>query len=165
MSLLTVAELRAEVRSSKTDAQLQSIIDRVEGIIQDRIGPYQIDDGSVVVTETVPGGGEHLFLRVPLSTVTALSENGLELDAAEYQVWGQSGMIERLPEGAEWGSVCTVSYKPVDQRLERKLAALNLVRLMLERTAMTSESIAGEYSYNAPEWDLAIKRELKNLSF
>jgi hypothetical protein len=165
VSLLTVAELRTEVRSSKTDVQLQAIIDRVEGIIQDRIGPYQIDDGSVVVTETISGGGEHLFLRVPIGTVTALAENGIELDEAEYRVWGQSGMIERLPEGAEWGATCTVSYKPVDQRFERKLATLNLVRLMLERTAMTSESIAGEYSYNAPEWDLAIKRELKNLSY
>lgn len=164
-SLLTIAECRALVKTALLDADLQDVIDRVEGQITKRIGAAEDGSGTVTVTETVRGKGEHLFLRVPFSAVVSVTEDGALVDAAEYQIWGPSGMIEHLPELSEWGSVCVVVYKPVDMRDERKQATIDLVRLTIERTAMNSESIAGEYSFTAPDWDAAFRKIMRKLCF
>ena len=164
-SLLTVAECRTLVRTSKTTEELQEVIDRIEGMITNRIGAAQDDTGNVTITETVEGGGQHIFVKVKFSEVVSITEDGVAVDSDEYRAWGESGMIELLPEGSEWGDVCVITYKPSDRRDERKQATIELVRLFLERTAMVSESMAGEFSYNAPDWDKAVKRELKNLCF
>ncbi len=164
-SLLTIAECRALVRTSLTDTNLQALIDRIEAQIVARIGANQDDTGNITITETLEGEGEHLFVKVPFASVVSITEDGSLLDADDYQVTGDSGMIERLPEGCVFEETCVVVYKPVDQRSERKAATIELVRLQVERTAMVSESVAGEYSFNAPDWDKAIKRELRNLCF
>jgi hypothetical protein len=164
-SLLTTTECRALVQTSLTDVDLQAVIDRIEAKIAKKIGAAQNETNSVTIVETVEGDGEHIFVKVPFSEIVSITENGASVDADDYRGWGDSGMIERLPEGFHWEDVCVVTYKPVDQRDQRKEATINLVRLTLERTAMVSESVAGEYSYNAPDWDKAIKRELKNLCF
>lgn len=164
-SLLTIAECRAQINSSKTDDELQSIIDQLEEMIEHRIGAYQNEAGTVTITQVVKGDDDHLFLKVPFVEIVSITEDGSLLDSDDYRTWGESGMVERLPEGSEFGTVCSVVYKPEDRRNERKQATINLLRLVLERTAMVSESIAGEYSFNAPDWDKAIKSELRNLSF
>lgn len=164
-SLLTIAECKALVRTAVSDTDLQEIIDRIEAIITKKIGAPQDNTNTVTITETVQGGGEHIFVKVAFSEVVSITEDGAAVDSDDYQVWGDSGMVERLPEGTEWGDVCVITYKPVDQTNERKQATINLVRLYVERTAMVSENIAGEYSFSAPDWDKAIKRELKNLCF
>ena len=164
-SLLTIAECSSLVKTSLATTDLQAVIDRIEAIIANRIGAYQVDGNTTTITETVRGKGQHLFLKVAFSEIVSITEDGTLLDADDYQEWGPSGMVERLPEGGEFGDVCIVVYKPTDQREERKQATLELVRLFVERTAMVSENIAGEYSFNAPDWDKAIKRELKNLCF
>jgi len=162
-SLLTIAECRAFINTSKTDAHLQVVIDRAEAMITSKIGAAQDDGNTVTIVETVNGGGDHLFTRVAFSTVVSITEDGAAVEADEYLEHGTSGMVENLY--GEWGDVCVITYKPADQQAERIQAAIDLVRLMLERTAMASENIAGEYSYNAPDWDKAIKRVLKNLCF
>lgn len=162
-SLLTIAECRAFINTSLTDAQLQVVIDRAEAMITSKIGAAQNDPNTVTIAETVVGGGEHIFTRVAFSTVVSITEDGVAVDADEYQEFGESGMVAN--SDGEWGDVCVITYKPVDQRSERTQAAIDLVRLMLERTAMASENVAGEYSYNAPDWDKSIKRVLKNLCF
>lgn len=164
-SLLTIDECQALVTTRLLDADLQALIDRIEKTIDNRIGAYQVDGNTVTITETVEGKGEHIFVKVPFSTIVSITEDGSLLDADDYQEWGKSGMVERLPAGESFGDVCVVVYKPTDKREERKQATIDLVRLYVERTAMVSENIAGEYSFNAPDWDKAIKRELKNLSF
>jgi len=164
-NLLSTAECRSLITSSKTDAELDAMIAMVETMISNKIGAAQDESGTVTISETVDGGDEHLFVKVAFSEVVSITEDGTAVDSDDYRAWGKSGMVERLPEGEEWGDVCVVTYKPVDQRTERKVATINLVRLMLERTAMVSENVAGEYSSTAPDWDKAIKRELKNLCF
>lgn len=164
-SLLTIAECRALINTSKSDTELQAIIDRAETLISDRIGAAQDENWTVTISQTVRGKGQNLFVRVPFAEIVSVTEDSLVLDADDYRAWGDSGMITRLPEGEEWGDVCLVIYKPVDQREKRKAATINLVRLMLEQTAMASESIGGEYSYSAPDWDKVIKQELRNLCF
>jgi hypothetical protein len=63
--------------------------------------------------------------------------------------------------------VITVTYKPYDDREQRKEAIIDLARLTLERTAMKSESIAGEYSYTAWEggWDAERVKVMRRLGF
>ncbi|CAK0773885.1 conserved hypothetical protein [Gammaproteobacteria bacterium] len=164
-SLLTIAECKALVRSSVSDTDLQVVIDRVEGMITNKIGAYQDDSGAVTITKTVKGGGERLFLPVAFSEIISITEDDDLLDSDDYRAWGDQGMAERLPDGAVFGTVCVVVFKPVDQRNERKQATIDLVRLFVERTAMVSENVAGEYSFSAPEWDKDIKRAIKNLCF
>ena len=162
-SLLTVDECRLFVKTALNDTQLQVVIERAEAMITQRIGAAQDDGNTVTIVETVDGGGDHLFTRVAFSTIVSITEDGAAVEADEYLEHGTSGMVENLY--GEWGDVCVITYKPADQQAERIQAAIDLVRLMLERTAMASENIAGEYSYNAPDWDKAIKRVLKNLCF
>lgn len=164
-TLLTTAECRMLIKTALSDTDLESVIARIEAAITKKIGAYQDESGSVTITETVEGDGEHIFVKVPFTEIVSITEDGTSVDADDFRAWGDSGMIERLPEGNQWEDVCVVTYKPVDQREERKAATINLVRLTLERTAMVSENVAGEYSSTAPDWDKAIKRELKNLCF
>lgn len=164
-SLLTIDECQALVTTRLSDTQLQTLIERAEAMIENRIGAYQDDENSVTISETVEGKDDHIFVKVPFSSIVSITEDDVLLDADEFQEWGASGMAERLPEGESWGDVCVVVYKPVDQREERKAATIELVRLMAERTAMVSENIAGEYSFSAPDWDKAIKRIFRDLGF
>lgn len=164
-SLLTIAECRALVKTALSDEQLQTVINRVEAQITARIGAAQDDTGNVQVVETVAGEDEHLFLRVPATAIVSVVEDDVTVDAGDYRLWGESGMIQHLPTGSQWGAVCTVTYKPADMREERKTAAIELVRLTVERTAMVNESIAGEYSYTAPDWDAQMNRILRKLCF
>jgi hypothetical protein len=164
-NLLTTAECRVFVKTSLDDTELEAVIARVEAMITNKIGTAQDETGNIEIVETVQGNGEHIFVKVAFSSVVSITEDGTAVDSDDYRAWGESGMVERLPEGSEWGDVCVITYKPVDQREERKQATIELVRLFLERTAMVSENVAGEFSFNAPDWDKAIKRELKNLMF
>lgn len=165
MGLASIADVRALVKTALSDAQLQTVIDRIEGEITARIGAAQDDTGNVEVTETVRGGGCHLFLRVPVASIVSIVEDGNVVDASDYRLWGEAGMVEHLPEFSEWESVCVVTYKPTDMRARRIQATIDLVRLTIERTAMAGESISGEYSYTAPDWDVQMRQVLRKICF
>ncbi len=152
MSLLTLAEARALVKTSLTDPELQAVIGREEDEIIRLYGAHYVD-GTTTVSETLEGGGASLFLRRPILSVSSVTEDGATRASADYRLWGGQGRIERLPKGAVWGEVITVAYVPQDDNSRRKAALIDLVRLAVERTALKSESIAGEYSYTAPDWD------------
>lgn len=160
-SLLTTVECRALVKTALSESELQAVIDRVEAMITAKIGPAQDDENTVTIAETVDGNGEHLFTKVAFSEVVSITEDGQPVDADEYQVYGDSGMVAK--KACEWGEICVITYKPIDQQSERIQAAIDLVRLMIERTAMVSESVAGEYSYNAPNWEVEKTKILRRL--
>ena len=164
-SLLSLSECRALVKTSLSDADLQGVIERVEGEITKRIGAAQDDAGTVTIKETVRGCGEQLFVKVPFTEIVSITEDGSAVNSDQYLPWGGSGMIEHVPAGSTWGTVCAVTYKPADQRLQRKQATIDAVRLVVERTAMISESIGGEYSFTAPDWDAAMHKVLRKLCF
>ena len=64
------------------------------------------------------------------------------------------------------GSHVEVVYVPADQHLKREQATIDLVRVLLSRTALMAESVAGEYSYQAPSnWDAEFRRIMRRLSF
>lgn len=165
MSLVSPADVRVLVNTSLSNENLQVVIDRVEAEITAKIGAPQNDGGTVQIVKTLAGEGENLFFPTDLSAIVSVMEDSVTLDSDEYQIWG-GGVLEKLPLGARWGRRCVVTYKPVDDRPKRTQAVIDLVRLELNRTAMKSEHIAGEYSYTAPEdWERERRKIFRRLMF
>lgn len=164
-SLVTPAIVKALVKTSLSDANLQDVIDRVEAQITSRIGSPQTDAVETSITKTLRGEGEFLFMPTEIHSVVSVTEDGNALTSDQYQTWG-GGVIERLPSDSKWGDRNVVVYKPTDDRKARTQAIVDLVRLVLERTAMKSESVAGEYSYTAPDdWDEQFRKAMRKLYF
>ena len=168
MSLVTIADVRALVQTSLSNENLQSIIDREEFEIVERFGAHYAVTGETPasVTETLEGDAKrNLYLRRRIASVSAIIDDGATLTTSSYRLWGKQGRIERLPLGAAWGDVVQVTYVPYDDNLTRKAVIIELVRIALNRTAMKSESVSGEYSYTAADnWETERNKILRRLS-
>ena len=165
MSLVIPTDVKALINTSLSDANLQTVIDRVEAQITARIGAPQTDAYATEVVKTMRGEGEYLFMPTEIYSVSSIVEDTSTLTSDQYQTWA-GGVIERLPDDSHWGDRVVVTYKPTDDRLVRAQVIIDLVRLVIERTAMKSESIAGEYSYTAPDnWDAEFRKAMKRLVF
>ena len=165
MSLVSPADVKALINTSISDTDLQTVIDRVEAQINARIGAPQTDAYATEVVKTLRGEGEFIFMPTEIYSVSSIVEDASTLTSDQYQTWA-GGVIERLPEDSHWGDRVVVTYKPTDDRLVRAQVIIDLVRIVIERTAMKSESIAGEYSYTAPDnWDAEFRKAMKRLVF
>jgi len=165
MSLVTIDEVRGLVNTSLSDTDLQTVIDRIEAQVTSRVGAPQVDGMTTTITKTFRGEGFFLFAPTEIYAVVSIAEDGNALSSSEYQTWA-GGVIERLPSETYWGDRMTVVYKPADDRLLRAQVIIDLVRLTIERTAMKAESIAGEYSYTAPDnWDAEFRSAMRRLMF
>jgi hypothetical protein len=165
MSLVTVAEARALVNTGLSDGDLQVVIDRIEAEITAKIGAPQTDAYATEVVRTMRGDGENLFLPTEIYSVVSIVEDTATLTADQYQTWG-GGVIERLPMGTTWGDRVVVTYKPADDRSVRESVIIDLLRYVLNRTGLKSESIAGEYSYTAFDAsDAEFRKCMKRLMF
>jgi hypothetical protein len=117
------------------------------------------------ITKVMRGEGEFLFTPTEIYAVVSITEDGNALTSDEYQIWA-GGVIERLPSDSHWGNRMTVVYKSADDRKKRSQVIIDLARLVLERTAMKSESVAGEYSFTAPDsWDEEFRKAMRKLYF
>lgn len=165
--LVSAETAKKQINTSLPDDDLQEIIDRIESQITARIGaPWTDDSTPSSVTKTLRGSGMSLFLPTGIYQVTSIVEDTVTLETSEYRVWGNGGVIERLPVESNWGTVCVVTYKPMNDRFKRIPVIIDLLRLTLERTAMKSESIASEYNYQAPDnWDAEFRKAMKRLVF
>jgi hypothetical protein len=163
MSLTSVDEVRALVKTPLSDADLQALIDRIEVEITRRIGPQQDDEMTVTHTVIGYGCGDTFFLPGEAAEIVSVEEDNIVLGKDEYRYYA-GGALERL--GARhWFGQVEVVYKPIDDRAARKQAVIDLVRLTLQRTAMKSEDVAGEYSYQAPVWDAEALLILRRMVF
>ncbi len=167
MPLVTAADAKKQINTSMGDEDLQAIIDRIESQITARIGePWSEDNMPPEIEKTLRGDGMSLFLSTGIYEVVSIVEDDVELTTDDYRVWGNGGVIERLPINSNWGTVCTVTYKPMDDRFKRIPVIIDLLRLTLNRSAMKSENFAGEYSYTAPDnWDAEFRKAMKRLVF
>lgn len=164
-SLVSPTDVKALINTAMTDVNLQKVIDRVEAQINAKIGPPQTDAMETEIVKVVRGEGFNLFMPTEIYAVVSIMDDDVTLTEDEYQIWS-AGVIERLPINANWGGRIVVTYKPVDDRAKRTEVIIDLVRLVIERTAMKSESVAGEYSYTAPEnWEAEFRRSMKRLTF
>jgi len=165
MSLVTVELARDLINTSLTDDELQVVIDRVETQVTARAGSPQTDGYATTIVKTMRGEGENLFMPTEIYDVVSIVEDDVTLDASDYQTWA-GGVLQRLPLGSNWGDRMVVTYRPVDDRSVRRQVVIDLVRLVLERTAMESESVGGEYSFTAPpNWDRAFNKAMRRLTF
>lgn len=184
-SLVSPADVKALMNTSIPDGGLQSIIDRVEAQITERIGaPWAADNTPTQMVATLRGNGENLYLPVEIYDVVSIVEDNIALTTLDYRVWG-GGVIERGPfnvgpfdwsgayqggsylgEGPHWGGQCVVTYHTADDRLKRKQVIIDLVRLVINHVAFRQETVAGEYSYYAYDnWDREFSRTMKRLMF
>jgi len=161
MSLVSPAEVRQLVTTDLDDAALQAIIDRVEAEVTARYGPPQDDAGTVEVTRTLWPMGDVVFLPVEPAAIVAVVEDGVTLGADEYSLY-PAGVLQREPPNTPWIGPVTVTYRPVDDRPLRKQVIIDLVRLVLERTAMAEERI-GDYGYKAVDFERERRRLLRRL--
>jgi len=132
----------------------------------ERCGAHYVNT-STRNTETLHGGYTLLHLAQKVTSVYRVTEDGVVLSQTngDFRVWELEGCLERLPAGARWGAVVAVIYVPYNDNQRRKAVLIELVRYALERTAMMSEGVAGEYSYTAPDWEYERARLLRSLSF
>ena len=173
MSLLTVAEARAQVPNALGDAHLQAVIDREEADVLRRFGAHWV--AATTISETHAGDrSENLYLRRRILSVATVKERlsladaQVTLTTTDYFVWADEGILQRLPEGATWGAEVVVDYVPQDDTALRKQVLVELVRLALNRTVYQSENVAGEYSYSvAGDRDLDKQRaeQIRRLGF
>lgn len=166
MSLVTAETAKKQINTSLADDDLQEIIDRIESQISARIGEPWNGETPPEVEKTLRGEGPSLFLPTGIYEVVSIVEDDVELTEDEFRVWGNSGVIDRLPLESNWGAVCVVAYKPMNDTFKRIPVIIDLLRLTLERAAMKAESIGGEYSYTAPDnWDAEFRKAMKRLTF
>lgn len=166
MSLVAMSECRALVKSSLSDSDLQDIIDRTEQEVEDRIGAFQDETLLVTTTETgVLKSSRMILTRQPFIAVTSITIDGAAVDPDAYTTRGFAGMISGLPVAYDSSGPAeyTIVYRPIDQRSKLKRTIIDLVRLAIEQTAMESESVAGEYSYQAPNWEREHQKILRRV--
>ncbi len=164
MSLVKPTDVRAVCQTSLSDADLQSVIDREEAEVVKLCGPHYVD-ADTSFTVTMEGGLPSLWFRRPLSDIVSITEDDEDLSKDEYRLWPEKGRIQRLEGKAviPWGGVVTVEYIPADDNDLRASVIIELVRLALEREALRSESVAGEYNYTAPDWEKERYRLIRRL--
>jgi hypothetical protein len=167
MTILTAAQLRAAVNSALTDTELTALIADEEAELIARLGAH--GDGATPATWTGQGGGTELFLSRPAVSVSLVEERAAggtytTTAAALYDLWPAEGRLSRVT--GLWAAFVRVTYVPVDDEARRRRALIDLCRLTLARTAMRGESVAGEYSYTAPEsWEAERARIYRRLTF
>ncbi len=138
--MLDVAEARALITTSLSDADLEDVIEREEAWLARRIGPLE---GERVETFVTPDGDETLRLTRPAATV-AVEDDGGDVTAYSLRPW--SDVLPGSLDGAShsWNGDVRVGYTPADE-LEVKRALVTLVRLTVSETAYQSQA-AGGYS-------------------
>lgn len=175
MPLLTIPEALERLPSTNSLSMfaLQQIIDGEDQAMVRHLGAHFSGEQ---VTEELEGGGRDLFLRraihpdvalysVSITEYTDYTEaSGRTLEAGEFFAWRLQGRIMRI-KGPRWCKRVTVRYVPVDDTAQRKTAMLDILRLIIERTAMKSENIAGEYSFHAPDWERERMRIYRRFGF
>lgn len=167
MALLTVAAVRAVVETALTDPELAAVIEREEAEAVRRFGP--IGDGASPATATVAGGGASLFLPKAVAALTSVAERaGLAsplapVDASRYLRWDAQGRLDRI-DGV-WGTQVVVTYTPADERERWTAVLIEVVRQAVEQTALRGASVAGEYSFQAPDWEQQRRQLYRRLRF
>jgi hypothetical protein len=157
MPLVTAAQVKAVFPTDLADDALQGIIDREEAALVARYGAHT---GSL--TEVIEPINGALFTKRPIASVATIDGEAV---ADTVTVWNGTG---RLTTWGCWNRLTptTIVYTPVDDSAERAAVIIELVRITLNRTTMKSESVAGEYSYTAPDnWEAERAKQYRRLRF
>ncbi len=153
-SFVSIAEVRALVRSRLSDSDLQTIIDREEAWLAGKIG---VLSGSRTDTFRPGVTNTPLYLSRLTDSVT-VTDNGVAVSAADLLFTSSTGCLRRVvgvypwpyPIPATWypswqGAVA-VTWTPTDGAAVTA-GVINLIRLTTSETGFDSEQI-GDYSYS-----------------
>jgi hypothetical protein len=152
-SLVSLAEVRALVKSRLNDIDLQVVIDREEAWLAGRVGPLT---GERTDTWT-PGIGDTPLYLTRRAPSVVLTDDGRTLASSEFLFTPSTGMIRRVwtPDLQDnppwrqlylgWEGTVSATYTPADEAAV-KLAIIELVRLATGETGFDSETI-GDYQY------------------
>lgn len=172
MQLVTTDDLRAlDIGAGMADADLAAIIDREETELIRRFGAHYVS--AVTVTDVLEGGGQSLYLRRAAESITSVTERITLSDTAttvltttDYYPWMDQGRLLRL--AGRWGALVTVVYVPKDDNALRTQILIELCRLAVTRTALTSESQSdngASYSYTTQGWEQTRTEQYRRLGF
>lgn len=129
--LLTVEQFRDGASVDAPDHVLQDLIDEADEAITLRFGPHPVAGQTII--STLKGGESKVFLKTPIDIAATpapvITEDGTLLTADDYRVWYDGRVIDRW-EGT-WGDVVVIQYVSVANRMQRKGAAIRLVKLAL----------------------------------
>ena len=148
-SLVSIAEVRALVRSRLSDADLQVVIDREEAWLATKVGALTGER-----TETFSPGNGSLYVR-RLTNSVVVTDNGTTVSSSDLLFTPSSGELRRVVgwvndpprhDLVAWQGDVTVTYTPADEAAVRR-AIIELVRLTVSETGMQSETV-GDYSYS-----------------
>lgn len=135
MSLVTVAQVREHVPTDLVDAALQRVIDAVEELLDDRVGALN-SETEAFLGET----STTLYLRRPalsLTTVTTYASGvPTVLATTDYEL--RDGRTVVLASASIEKVV--VTYVPKAGVMQRILATIDLVRLSVQETGLSSAS-------------------------
>ncbi len=154
-SLVTTTELQAQgVGLALSTSDLQTIIDREEALLVSMFGANYVV--STPVAETLHGGGESIYLKRQITSVSAVTEYlyvgdtaPRTLAAVDYEIWTEEGRLERLWTGTtgagKWGAKVIVSYIPVDDTSLRRQVLTALVQIAVQSVSPASSggSVSG----------------------
>jgi hypothetical protein len=162
-SFVSIAEVRALVRSRLGDVDLQAIIDREESWLATKVGAL-----AGARSDTFNPGIANVPLYLPrLATLTGVTDGGIALSASDYRFTPSSGCLQRATQanpwpsatnapfgyavpGVEpffpsWQSPVVITWTPADAAAVAA-AVIGLVRGTVGETGMDSETI-GDYQY------------------
>lgn len=147
-ALVSVAEVRALVRSRLSDSDLGDVIDREEAWLAGKVGALADER----VDTFRPGlGGTTLYLRRRAESVVVTDAGVVLVADTDYQFSPTTGALSRgttlAPLG--WRGPVTVTYTPADEAAVVR-AVIELVRGTVGETGLDSETI-GDYSYTRGE--------------
>jgi hypothetical protein len=166
MPILTVTEVRSLVTTALDDTALSAVIAREEAAAVERLGTP--GDGTTSRTEVVPGRTGTVYLSRPALSVSLVEEQAnvgaawVAVAADQYEVDGDAAALHRL---GTWQPRVRVAYVPTDVRERWRTVLIEVIRQALEQTAMKREGVAGEYNYEAPDWEAQRVRLLQRLKF
>lgn len=154
MSLVTLAEARALIKTSLTDVDLQAVIDREEAWLAGRIGALA---GSRVLT-VYPAYDATLLVPRRAASV-AITDNAIAVPTTSYRYVADTGVIRRLI--GYWTTPVAITLTPTDEADVEK-GVINLIRLALDETIYESEGI-GDYSYDKGETRVSRKSVVRSI--
>jgi len=165
-TILSVAEVRDHVETDLIDDALTRLIEDADEEIIARGGAaasYPYD---------TPGGGARIVLPRKASAIVSISERILNTDyalaAADYSLFSDGRTLERRVDGTYpssfWRGHVSIVITPVLETALRKRILIDLVKLAVAYSAISSKSVDGVSLTALPDYQVERNRILGGLS-
>ena len=173
MAAPTAAEVKAQVKTSYTDATINALVAEIDKQLTEHVGPrsgvgYKLDMAPELATV--------LALPRPAATITTVVEytdatsdpTKTTLAANDYELNATADELRRLSSGtnarATWGWHVELTYDAVDDEVRRNQVLIQLCRLEINYRSSTAESV-GDFSRSLADYERERTRLLRRLMY